>query len=71
MKKLLKQATKGMSKQSGDINTKMAELDRKKHCHVTLKDIWVDYRAFKQSYYFHDYKTQVQRSGKAMASTQL
>ena len=35
------------------MNQQLQELDVKKDCNLTFKDIWVDYRNFKDAYYFH------------------
>ena len=36
-----------------DINELLQSLDPKKDCQLTFKDIWADYRNFKDAYYYH------------------
>ena len=51
MSKLKNKFMASTTKQDFDINKQIADLDERK-VRLTFRDIWVDYRNFRQAYYF-------------------
>ena len=45
----------GKSSKSLDTNKALAELNLQRDCQLTFRDIWHDYRHFKDAFYYHQF----------------
>jgi hypothetical protein len=45
----------GSSNKSIDTNKALSDLNVERDCQLTFKDIWQDYRHFKDAFYYHQF----------------